>query len=128
MEKVDVDGVDTYTYRNPCARNGSQSTFSLQFEGDEVILVDYDAPYYMLKSPVEEGCTWQTTLDVTTYTYTWHEIGTVTVPAGTFDDCWERTTEGTTQYLTYCRGVGRVSGGTSGTLTSELVDYHLETE
>ncbi len=59
-----------------------------------------------LDTPVEEGHTWNMTSAVS---YTWHDAGTVTVPAGTFDDCWNREQNVSyTAYTIYCRGVGVV--------------------
>ena len=42
--------------------------------------------------------------------YLWEQAGTVTVPAGTFSDCWSARQVGVEgeSYTTYCRGVGPV--------------------
>src|SRR4029077_714132 len=41
--------------------------------------------------------------------YAWHRETSVTVPAGTFTDCWTARQQVTyTAYLTYCRGAGLV--------------------
>ena len=122
-----VDGKETYQYTNPCVFDEIQRTYSLQFDGDQVILVDFEDPYFMLDEPVEDGAVWETALDGNPYSYTWESVGSVTVPAGTFDDCWKRVDMNTQQYLTYCRGIGRVSGGEEGVMTADLIDYHLET-
>ena len=66
------------------------------------------------KAPVQEGASW-------TYYYsgtrmqTWHDVGQVTVAAGTFDDCWridymvlETSQPGDVNYAILCRGVGEV--------------------
>ena len=58
-----------------------------------------------LGTPVQEGQTWMEGSD----SYTWHSVGTVTVPAGTFDDCWSATLNvPTSTYALFCRGVGPV--------------------
>ena len=79
-------------------------------EGDRFIGYVVDAspavPLLVLDSPVEEGHAWayspggQPTL-------VWHDAGTVTVPAGTFTDCWNRdNVNASPGHFTYCRGVG----------------------
>jgi hypothetical protein len=52
------------------------------------------------------------TLTSSGYTRTWHSAGTVSVPAGSFDDCWRVDQVGTNNdnsTFTYCRGVGLVA-------------------
>jgi hypothetical protein len=69
---------------------------------------------------IYDGAVWQLYLDPTPEkdkawtsqgnTYVWEDAGTVTVPAGTFSDCWsarQTQIEGDS-YTTYCRGVGPV--------------------
>jgi hypothetical protein len=42
-------------------------------------------------------------------TYTWQEQASVTVPAGTYTDCWTAVSSNTTfPTSTYCRGIGPV--------------------
>jgi len=41
--------------------------------------------------------------------YTWTSVGTATVAAGTFTDCWERRYSASELTSVYCRGVGMVS-------------------
>ena len=87
--------------------------------GDDVVLLGggdrlqahptnaVDPLYVYLDTPIEEGHSWQ---DVAGRTLTWHDAGTVTVPAGTFTDCWDRqlTSNGENSAITFCRGVGQV--------------------
>lgn len=127
-DKTVVDGVETYTYLSACAGNGTQGEVSLQFEGDNVTLIDYDEPYEMLLEPVEDGAAWETAQSTSTFAYVWESVGTVTVTAGTFDHCWKRVDRNNGDYLTYCRGIGRVEGGKEDVVASELIEYHLETE
>jgi hypothetical protein len=58
-----------------------------------------------LQAPVQKGHSWTDGyLD-----YEWESKGTVTVPAGTFDECWSATTIASyTSYILLCRGVGPV--------------------
>ena len=58
-----------------------------------------------LQAPVQQGHAWTDGyLD-----YEWESKGTVTVPAGTFDECWSATTVASyTSYILLCRGVGPV--------------------
>jgi hypothetical protein len=74
-------------------------------EGD-VVFVDYlDTWVLALDAPVEEGHTWSNGAS----TFTWHDEGPVTVPAGTFDDCWRATQNVAYEaYTIFCRGVGPV--------------------
>jgi hypothetical protein len=74
-------------------------------DGD-VVQVDVDGTWVLaLDAPVQEGHTWSNGVA----TFTWHDAGTVTVPAGTFDECWNATENVSyTAYTTFCRGVGPV--------------------
>jgi hypothetical protein len=60
-----------------------------------------------IHSPVETGESW----GVSVGTYTWAEVTEpLTVPAGTFENCWERVAPPDVASLIYCRGVGLVAG------------------
>jgi hypothetical protein len=74
-------------------------------DGD-VVQVDVAGTWVLaLDAPVQEGHTWSNGVS----TFTWHDAGTVTVPAGTFDDCWTATQNVSyTAYTIFCRGVGPV--------------------
>lgn len=76
-----------------------------------------------IHSPVEDGESWPTGAP----TYTWAEVTeSLTVPAGTFDDCWERVAPPDIATLTYCRGVGLVVGvHTSNNWRLELVSKNF---
>jgi hypothetical protein len=73
--------------------------------GDEVDFYYSNTWAPIVDVPLQEGHTW-------TYfnaSYTWHRETSVTVPAGTWSDCWTAKQNVTyTAYLTYCRGVGLV--------------------
>jgi hypothetical protein len=57
-----------------------------------------------LDAPVEEGHSWTDG----TLTYSWHDVGTVMVPAGTFPHCFTLSANVGASYTTFCRGVGPV--------------------
>lgn len=60
----------------------------------------------VIAAPVVEGATFESNH----LTFKWHELDSITVPAGTFHHCWERQlTNGTSPTSeTYCPGVGLV--------------------
>jgi hypothetical protein len=58
---------------------------------------------HQIAEPVAEGATFTT---FNNNTATWHSEGTVTLPAGTFSNCW-RTTIGPS-FTIYCPGAGTV--------------------
>lgn len=75
--------------------------------GDEV---DYDnkGTWVTVIDPMlVDGHSWPSFPD---YTFTWQRVaGTVTVPAGTFRDCWTvHSSQTGNVFTTYCRGVGAV--------------------
>jgi hypothetical protein len=76
-----------------------------------------------LGMPLAEGTTWQYSLGTT---FKWQAVGTVTVPAGTFENCWKRVamSQANATHRTYCPGVGRVLDE-RGEAKSELVSYEL---
>jgi hypothetical protein len=58
-----------------------------------------------LDTPVQEGTSWSNGAG----SFTWHDAGSVTVPAGTFSRCWKATENASyTAYTVFCRGVGAV--------------------
>jgi hypothetical protein len=73
--------------------------------GDEIDFY-YNTSWLMLVDPtLAEGTSWP----YFNSTYHWHRAGTVTVPAGTYSDCWTAVQDVSyTAYLTYCRGAGLV--------------------
>ncbi|MGZ3425722.1 MAG: hypothetical protein ACXVCV_03690 [Polyangia bacterium] len=89
---------------NFCSGVGGTYDYS-QPGGDEVDFY-YNATWApIIDLPLQEGHMW-------TYfnsSYTWHRETSITVPAGTYSDCWTANQNVTyTAYLTYCRGVGLV--------------------
>lgn len=73
--------------------------------GDEVDFY-YQGSWLTLVDPMlAEGHSWP----YFNTSYHWHREGVVTVPAGTYDDCWTAVQDVSyTAYMTYCRGVGLV--------------------
>lgn len=98
------------------SNNGTTPTWTALDGNDDVLQKSaLDAGWYpYVKGPIAEGKTW-------TYAYagtrkqTWHNEGSVYVPAGTFTDCWrvdifiaESMKPGDMNFQVYCRGVGLV--------------------
>ena len=128
LEMTVLDGIDTYTYLSACSKDSAQAEAMIQFEGDKSVVVNFGAPFVMTDTPVADGHTWTVDFSAGPKTYRWDHLGKVTVPAGTFDHCWDRVDEANDDHLVYCRGVGRVMGRTRNAYQSELVDYYLEDE
>jgi hypothetical protein len=80
--------------------------------GDDVYSqVATGAESKVLAVPLAQGASWQSNASVT---IDWiREMSPVTVPAGTFDDCWTAHALPWESWSTYCRGVGLVRS-TSG--------------
>jgi len=98
----------------------------LRASGGEVL--EYQAEWARsLAQPLQEGYSWMFTSN---YQLEWHFVGTVNVPAGTFDDCWQRSTtvtsgSGFMSRRTYCPGVGPVQTVNSDGEAS-LASYSLK--
>jgi Cys-rich repeat protein len=94
------------TYTTVCSTEASE----LIGLGDEVLRwVEPLAQWQpLLAEPVQDGHTWIYDNGEAVYMFEWRrESGPVTVPAGTFTDCWTRVVQDV-QASTYCRGVGKV--------------------
>ena len=76
-----------------------------------------------IHSPVVEGESWQTSAG----TYTWAQVTEpLTVPGGTFGDCWQRLATAGLVTFTYCRGDGLVMGvSAEGNWRLELVSKNF---
>jgi hypothetical protein len=110
-------GQPAYAYHPIC----SDSDFVLVGAGDKLLAhptTALDPSFTYLDTPVAEGHTWQ---DAAGRTLTWHDVGAVTVAAGTYADCWDRQLTSPTENgaVTFCRGVGQVRYSFS-TYTAEL--------
>ena len=77
----------------------------------------------VIAAPVIEGATFQSNHLI----FKWHELDSITVPAGTFHHCWERQhTNGTSPNSdTYCPGVGLVRS-TRSTFAYVLTSYVIK--
>ena len=80
---------------------------------------------WYVEDPPAEGHQWASD-PAGMFVYTWHRAGSVTVPAGTFTDCWREVTmpSGSDQEFTLCRGVGFVQSMQSFT-TGYMVSGEL---
>jgi len=97
-----VEGRNAYKVESFCPGLGA-SYYAVA--GDRVELDYRDSWVLLLDAPVEEGHSWTNGVGI----FTWHKEGPVTVPAGTFSDCWRATeTASFTSYTLFCRGVGPV--------------------
>jgi hypothetical protein len=95
-------GKDAFELTNWCTGAGGNNQYA-PGDGDQVFFYYSGDWLTALDVPVEEGHTW----DYFNTSFTWHNAGPVTVPAGTFEDCWTATQNvAYTAYSTYCRGVG----------------------
>ena len=97
-----LDGKPAFQVQSFCPGLG---TVNYAVSGD-VVQYDYMTTWALaLDAPVAEGHSWTNGID----TFTWHSVGSVTVPAGTYADCWKATQNvGYESYTVFCRGVGPV--------------------
>jgi hypothetical protein len=97
-----MDGKQAIEVQSACANAGAAYYV---VDGDLVQVAVSGAWLTALATPVQEGQTWSEGSE----SFTWHSAGTVTVPAGTFDDCWSATQNvAYSAYAIFCRGVGPV--------------------
>jgi hypothetical protein len=99
-----VDGRSAFDLTSFCSAAG-QSEVAPAGTGDEID-IDFQGSWLkLIDGTLVEGETW-------TYfnaSYTWHRETSVSVPYGTFTDCWTANQNVSyTAYQTYCRGVGMV--------------------
>jgi hypothetical protein len=97
-----LDGKRAFQVQSFCPGLG---TVNYAVSGD-VVQYDYMTTWLLaLDAPVAEGHGWTNGVD----TFTWHSAGSVTVPAGTYADCWKATQNVAYEsYTLFCRGVGPV--------------------
>jgi hypothetical protein len=77
--------------------------FIMVQDGDDITAYSEDLTreIHYMRTPVLDGAAWDE--------FRWESSGSVTVPAGTFEDCWRRTrTVSEADYVEFCRGVGLV--------------------
>lgn len=96
-----VSGKPAFQVQSFCPGAG---TSSYAVDGDKVEVYYGSAWILSLDSPVAEGHTWTDGV----ITYAWEKVGKLTVPAGTYDDCWKARPQIGASYTTFCRGIGPV--------------------
>jgi hypothetical protein len=99
-----VGGRAAFQLDNFCS--GVAGTYDYSQPGGDEVDFYYSSTWApIIDLPLQDGHSW-------TYfntSYTWHRETSVTVPAGTFTDCWTANQNVSyTAYLTYCRGAGLV--------------------
>ena len=95
------DGKHAFEVRSLCANAG---TFFYSVTGD-VVQFDAQGTWVLaLDAPVQDGHSWTNGLT----TYTWKTAGTVTVPAGSFDRCFQAKDDASESFTVFCRGVGPI--------------------
>lgn len=99
-----VDSRAAFQMTNFCS--GVASTYDYAPNKNDEIDFYYSNQWLTLVDPtLTEGHMWP----YFNTSYHWHREGAVTVPAGTYDDCWTAVQDVSyTASLTYCRGVGLV--------------------
>jgi hypothetical protein len=110
-----LDGKDAYLITSFCP-----GTASVWYSTDGDIVYAYGGSSWLLAldSPVQDGHTWTNTIE----TFVWRDVGSTTVDAGTFANCFEADVQDAATYyaVTFCRGIGPVkwhyrdSGGVNG--------------
>jgi len=103
---------------------GITGTYDYSPMGNDEVDFYYNGTWLTLVDPtLTEGHMWP----YFNTSYHWHRESSVTVPAGTYDDCWTADQDVSyTAYLTYCRGVGLVRSYSSD-LTGAGWDAKLAT-
>jgi hypothetical protein len=96
-----VAGKPAFQVQSFCPGAG---TSSYAVTGDHVEIYYANTWVLSLDAPVAEGHTWTDGVN----SYAWEKLGQVTVPDGTYDDCWNVRPSVGTSYTTFCRGVGPV--------------------
>ena len=98
-----LDGKSAYLISSFCP--GIQSVW-YSADGDVVYAYDGSAWLLALDSPVQDGHTWSNSIE----TFVWKDVGSITVGAGTFANCFEADVQDAATYyaVTFCRGVGPV--------------------
>jgi len=67
----------------------------------------------LMACPVANGVTWNAGYDTN---WIWEDVGTVTVPAGTFENCWRKnwSVDKKSLFEIWCKGVGKVRNENRG--------------
>lgn len=88
-----------------------------------------DMWHVTLAAPLKDGHRWILDVGEPPSEFSWQSTGTVTVPAGTFENCWSRVPVPVEAgvVVTYCLGVGPVRRA-SAAVTVEMTSYELAGE
>ena len=124
----ELDGVSGFILTSPCYAPDPALDARLAFVDGEVVQRLEDAWQVVLAAPVEPNAAWDLPYGGGTFNYSWSFEGEVTVPAGTFQNCWSRRlspAEASPDIDVYCPGVGPVRR-TSNDLTIELASYLVQ--
>lgn len=116
---MEILGRTAYVERFFCSPAGGPTFLSVSDGQIDQVAGDEWRP--QLAAPVEDGAAWQFAPNVT---LRYRRAGTITVPAGTFDDCWERIRDGAAQVVTYCKDVGLVRQELD-TSVAELTEFSV---
>ncbi len=124
LQELTVGGRGAFEFRGHCSTDisGQVISYLSQAEGR---IEQYSNPdwHVGLGSPVTQGHTWIWNASTT---FRWEAIGQTTVPAGTFDNCFNRVEISASQpTTTFCRDVGKVRVIDPGAYESELISYAL---
>lgn len=96
-----VGARDSFQVQSFCPGAG---TSSYALDGDRVHVYYGGAWLLALDSPVSKGHSWSNGA----VELEWEGLGSQTVPAGTFADCWNARQKDSENFTTFCRGVGPV--------------------
>jgi hypothetical protein len=99
LRQEKVDGRDAVWISSYC-EGQSPAAVALSDKSADVDIQGHYVP--QLAEPVADGTKFQSIMGTTT----WHNEGTVTVPAGAFQNCW-RASSGAS-FVIYCPGAGTV--------------------
>ena len=100
-----LDGKQAYDMTSFCTGVSGTSQVAPDPASDAIAIYYSGQWLTFIDMPLTDGHTWS----YFNSSYTWQRETSVTVPAGTFTDCWTaKQNVRYTAYLTYCRGVGMV--------------------
>lgn len=115
-------GKSSFQVQSFCPGAGTSSYY---VDGDHVEVYYRGAWILSLEAPVAETTMWTDGL----LQYTWEKVGSITVPAGTFNDCWAAKHVGGVSYTRFCRGIGPVQwhyvDGSGNGYDATLTKYKL---
>jgi hypothetical protein len=122
--KTDSEGATFYTRTASC---GSYPSMDVKKEGNELWNrgTGTGAWYRFMVLPPEKGATFVAG-GASGASFRWDPVATITVPAGTYTDCWRRSQVGYDVAEVYCPGVGMVSSDYDAWGQSEGYDLTSE--